>query len=137
MTKIVYDANVMQMMSMFEQMTRAQVKDCVTGNPVLFIVQEGEIAKAIGKGGQHVRNLEKRLKKRVKVVEFSSDLAQFLKNLVAPLALSKVERDGEKLIIAAKDLKTRGLLIGRNASNLRQYEAIVQRYFPITEIRVE
>lgn len=137
MAKIVYDAEVMQVISMFERMTRAQVKDCIMGNPVIFVVEEGEIAKAIGKGGQHVRTLEKKLNKRVKVVEFSQDLLQFVKNLVAPLGLAKAERDGEKLILAAKDLKTRGLLIGRNASNLRAYEAVVQRYFPITEIRVE
>lgn len=137
MAKIVYDAEVMQIISMFEQMTRAHVKDCVMGNPVIFIVHEGEIAKAIGKGGQHVRTLEKKLKKRVKVVEFKPDALEFVKNLVAPLQLANAAYDNSKLVLTAKDLKTRGLLIGRNASHLRTYEAIIQRYFPIEELRVE
>jgi len=137
MTKIVYDMQTMQIITMFEQMTGAHVKDCVMGDPVIFIVHEGEIAKAIGKGGSHVRNLEYKLKKRVKLVEFNADVLQFVKNLVAPLELFKANFDDSKLILSAKDLKTRGLLIGRSASNLRMYEAIIQRYFPIQELRVE
>lgn len=136
MVKIVYDAELMQIMNMFEQMARVEVKDCVNGTPLVIIVQEGDVAKAVGKGGQNVRNLEGKLKKRVKIVEFSSDMMQFVKNLVSPLELSNIEQDGERLILSAKDLKTRGLLIGRNASNLRAFEAIVQRYFPLKELRV-
>jgi len=34
------------------------------------------------------------------------------------------------------DLKTRGLLIGRNAAHLRSYEEIMKRYFPVKELKV-
>jgi N utilization substance protein A len=137
MTKIVLDTNTLQTIVLFEQMTGAHVRDCVPGDEqVVFIVHEGEIAKAIGRGGQHVRNLEYKLKKRVKVVEYSTDIIQFAKNVVAPLELKEAKLEDTTLFLAAKDLKTRGLLIGRGASNLRLFEAIVQRYFPIKEIRV-
>jgi len=135
--KIVLDIQTMQTMALFEQMTGAHVKDCVFGDDqVIFVIHEGEIAKAIGKGGQHVRSLEYKLKKRVKLVEFHTDVLQFVKNLVAPLGLAEAKLQDTTLFLAAKDLKTRGLLIGRGASNLRLFEAIVQRYFPIKEIRV-
>ena len=138
MTKIVLDVQSMQMMSMFEQATGAHVKDCISGDDqVIFVVHEGEIAKAIGKGGQHVRSLEKKLNKKVKLVEFHTDVLQFVKNLVAPLTLKNAKLLDTRLLMSAKDLKTRGLLIGRGASNLRLFEAIVQRYFPIEELRVE
>jgi hypothetical protein len=52
------------------------------------------------------------------------------------LELKEAKLEDTTLFLAAKDLKTRGLLIGRGASNLRLFEAIVQRYFPIKEIRV-
>jgi len=133
----VYDAAVMQIISLFEHLTRAHVKDCMNGNPVIFVVHEGEMAKAIGKGGANVRNLERKLKKRVKVVEFKPGVLEFVKNLVAPLRLQHAELVDSKLVLTAKDLRTRGLLIGRNASNLRGYEAIIQRYFPIEELRVK
>ncbi len=134
---ITLDTQTMQMIALFEQLTGAHVKDCVSGDEqVIFIVYEGEVGKAVGKGGQHVRNLENKLKKRVKIVEFHSDVLQFVRNVVAPLELENVELKDAGLFIAAKDLKTRGLLIGRGASNLRLFEAIVKRYFPIKEIRV-
>ena len=137
MTKIVLDMQAMQTIALFEQLTGAHVKDCVPSDEqVIFIVHEGEIAKAIGKGGQHVRNLEHKLKKRVKIVEYHTDVMQFVKNVVAPLELREVKMEDSTVFLAAKDLKTRGLLIGRGASNLRLFEAIVQRYFPIKELRV-
>ena len=127
----------MQIIALFEQSTGAHVKDCVnSAEQVLFVVHEGEIAKAIGKGGQHVRNLERKLKKRVKVVEFHTDVLQFVRNLVAPIELREVKMKDTTVFMSAKDLKSRGLLIGRGASNLRLFESIVKRYFPIKEIRV-
>jgi N utilization substance protein A len=135
--KIVLDKNTLQTIALFEQLTGAHVRDCVPSDEqVVFIVHEGEIAKAIGRGGQHVRNLEYKLKKRVKVVEYHTDILQFVKNVVAPLELREVKLEDSTVYVSAKDLKTRGLLIGRGASNLRLFEAIVQRYFPIKEIRV-
>ena len=137
MTKIVLDMQTMQTIALFEQLTRAHVRDCVpSDDQLVFIVHEGEIGKAIGKGGQHVRNMERKLKKRVKVVEFHSDVLQFIRNLVAPVELREAKLQDTTLFLSAKDLKSRGLLIGRGASNLRLFEAIVKRYFPIKEIRV-
>ncbi len=137
MTKIVLDMQTMQTIALFEQLTGAHVKDCVMSDEqVIFVVHEGESGKAIGKGGQHVRNLEYKLKKRVKIVEFHTDVLQFVKNLVAPVELREAKLQDTTLFLAAKDLKSRGLLIGRGASNLRTFEAIIQRYFPIKEIRV-
>ncbi len=135
--KIVLDMQAMQTIALFEQLTGAHIKDCVPSDEqMIFIVHEGEMGKAIGKGGQNVRNLEYKLKKRVKVVEFHTDILQFVRNLVAPLELREAKLENAILFLSAKDLKTRGLLIGRGASNLRLFEAIVQRYFPIKEIKV-
>ncbi len=133
----ILDAQTLQLISFFEQMTGAHVKDCVSdAGQIIFIVDQGEIAKAIGKGGKHARDLEFKSKKRVKIVEFHSDIVQFIQNLIAPVEISEAKLEGETLLLRTKDLKSRGLLIGRNASTLRFYESIVQRYFPIKEIKV-
>ena len=132
-----FDTKTLQMITLFEQMTGAKVKDCIiTEGGVTFIVDEGEIAKAIGKGGKNARELERMAKKKIKIAEFHKDLIQFIQNLIHPLELSEAKLDNEILLLHAKDLKTRGLLIGRNASNLRFFEAVTKRYFPIKEIKV-
>ena len=68
MSKIVYDSDLLKLMNLFEQITKANLKDCfVDDNGLLtFIVQEGEIGKAIGKKAVNVKNLEKMLNRKIK-----------------------------------------------------------------------
>ncbi len=136
--KIVYDTGTMQVMRHFEQATRARIKDCVVSESlVVFIVEPGDIGKAIGPRGANIRRLESALKKKVKIAEFSHELVSFIKNLVYPIDVKEVqEQDDGVVIIVPPDLKSRGLLIGRNAQVLRANEAVVQRFFPIKELKV-
>ena len=48
------------------------------------------------------------------------------------------EKEADGIVtIEAQDHSSRGLMIGRNASNLRRVESIVQRYFKVEEIKFE
>ena len=135
--KIVYDATLIKIMSLFEKITKARLKDCITqDNQMIFVVQPNEIAKAIGPKGKNVKKLENMLKKRVKVVEYNQEPATFIKRLVHPLQVREIVEEDGVYTITAVDLKTRGMLIGRNASYLRAFENIVKRYFPIKELKV-
>lgn len=136
--KIIYDTGTMQVMVHFERMTGAKLKDCIIKEQqVIFIVEPGNIGKAIGPKGVNVKRLENALKKKVKIVEFSHELVSFIKNLAYPIDVKEVrEKDDGVVVIVPPDLKSRGLLIGRNAQTLRAYEAVVQRYFSIKELKV-
>jgi N utilization substance protein A len=137
MNKIVYDTGTMQLMAHFEQFTRARLKDCVVREEqVIFVVEPGDAGKAIGSRGANIRRLETALKKRVKIVEFSPELVSFIKNLVYPIDVKQVKENNGIITLVPPDLKARGLLIGRNAQTLRAYEAVLQRFFPIKELRV-
>ena len=137
MNKIVYTSDLIKVMSLFESFTHARLRDClVTPSGYLFVVEQNEMGKAIGSRGCNVRKLEGLLKKRVKIVEFSDNPVSFIKNLIYPLQTSDVSPVDDKLVLTATDIKTRGLLIGRNASNLRGFEDVVKRYFPVREIVV-
>ncbi len=138
MGKIVYDTGTMQVMAHFEQMTRSRLKDCIVREQqVIFVVEPGDIGKAIGPRGANVRRLEDALKKKVKMVEYAHELVSFIKNLAYPIDVKEVrEQDDGVVVIMPPDLKSRGLLIGRNAQTLRNYEAVVQRFFPIKELKV-
>ena len=51
-------------MSLFQDVTRASVVDCVVDEKVTFIVQPGQMGLAIGKGGERIKRarlLAKRL----------------------------------------------------------------------------
>lgn len=136
--KIVYDTGAMQVMAHFEQMTRAKLKDCIIGEQqVFFVVEQGDVGKAIGPRGANIRRLEEAMKKKIKMVEFAPELVSFIKNLVYPIDVKEVrEQDDGIVVIMPPDLKARGLLIGRNAQTLRAYESVVKRFFSIKELRI-
>lgn len=135
--RIKYDVDSMKFMSLFESITKAKLKDCVVrDNFILFIVQPGEIGRAVGAKGVNVRKLERLLKKRVKIVEFDPEPVNFIKNLIHPLKVKEITEEDGVYTLVPVDLKTRGMLIGRNASHLRAYEEVIKRYFPVQELKV-
>lgn len=123
---------------MFETLTRAKLRACFLDDlgQLIFVVQPGEIGKAIGKKGSNIRRLEGLLKKRIKLVEYSEDLRHFIENLIYPIKAKEIGENEGTVTIKSADLKSRGFLIGRDAKNLRNYENTVKKYFEIKEIRV-
>ena len=133
-----YSIEDMQCITFFEDVTKVSVKDVIRSElSCVFIVDEGMTGKAVGQSGKLAKRLEDGLRKRVRIVGFSSELKQFIVNVVAPLQIAEFEEQDGIVTLTAKDLKTRGMLIGRNASHLREFEAIIQRHFAIRELRVQ
>ena len=62
--------------------------------------------------------------------------------MIRPLQVDEIVEDagqeGEEgiILIKSRDTRIKGLIIGRNAMNLRNLEENVKRYFKINEIRV-
>ena len=127
-------------MTYFERLTKAKVKDCFedSNENLIFVVQDGEIGKALGKNCKTVLKLKEKLpNKKVKIVEYSSNLIKFIKNLIFPYKVQEINQEDDTIKLKSDDMKTKGLLIGKNGRNLRNYEGIVNRYFKIKEIKVE
>ena len=138
MTKIKYDINLMKFISFFENLTRAKVKDCIdSGSSLIFVVQKGEIGKAIGKNASNIKRIENMLKRKVRIIEFDEDVTKFVRNVLAPIKVEEVELVDSKVIIRDNNMKTKGMIIGLDASNLKKHKEIVSRYFPIEDIVVE
>ncbi|MFA5142443.1 MAG: NusA-like transcription termination signal-binding factor [Candidatus Woesearchaeota archaeon] len=138
MIKRKYDLNLIKLISLFESVTHASVEDAFEFNDLqYFIIKEGDMGKAIGKNGSNYKRVEAILKRSIKVIEHSPNMETFIKNISYPYKIAKIEVGPEKITITAPDARTRGMLIGRGASNLRAMEEMVKRYFPIEEIRVE
>lgn len=132
----VITSEIMGYINVFENVTRARVKDCYQGSDALiFIVQEGEAGKAIGKGGENIRRLTDLLKKRIKVVEFSEDPLKFVSNFILPFK-ADVRFEGEKTVmIQGHGAKFKQAVLGPERKNLKELQNIVSNYFDV-EIRV-
>lgn len=137
MGSIKLDANTMKLISMFESISNARVKDCIEiDNGFLFVTEPGQIGRAIGKNGANVKRLENALRKSVRVVEFSENMEDFVKGLLYPIVPNDVKIEGNIVTIFGKDAKTRGMIIGRDRSKIKQIQDILSRYFPVEDIKV-
>ncbi len=132
-----FDNDTIQLISAFERMTRSRVRDCLKiegedGPEIIFIINQGGMGKAIGKGGETIKGAEGAIGCRIRVFEYSDSEAEFVKNLV-PLAKSVKVENGKAFIKAAK----RGAVIGRNGSNIKILKQILERNSGIKEIEVK
>ncbi|MFA6072727.1 MAG: NusA-like transcription termination signal-binding factor [Candidatus Woesearchaeota archaeon] len=136
--KTVYDVELLNLMKLFEDITRARLKDCFHNKEKLvFVVQEGDLMRALGKDRQNLKKLEEKLNRNIKILEFNPDLLIFIKNLMYPLRILEMTMDDGVVTIKGPDAKTKGLMIGARAQNLRNYEEITKKYFEeLKEIKV-
>jgi len=97
----IFDQELIKLMSYFEQKTGAAVKDCFydTLGKLTFVVAPGELGKALGKKAANLKELEKRLDKRVRISEFAPSRHVLVLNFIAPLKVKDVEETPEGLVI--------------------------------------
>lgn len=127
---IKFDISVIKFINLFEKITRASVKDVIVKeNKMTFIVNEGNLGKAVGKGGVNVKKLENMFKKRIKIVEFKNDVCEFIRNLLLPLKISNIYKEDNLVKIKAEGMKIKSILIGRDKRNLKELRDTVKRYF--------
>lgn len=137
MNRIIFDTEHMKIMSLFESITHVNAKDIVSEpERLIVIVPQNQASKAVGRSGVNVKRLENALKRKLKIVDFNSDVLEFTKNLIYPSKAKEVAEQNGAIIITSPDLQTRGYLIGRNARQLRTFESIIKRHFPITKLKV-
>jgi NusA-like KH domain protein len=135
--KTVYDIDMIKIINLFEQVTHARVKEAFYLKDVLtFIIFEGDKFKALGKNLANLHKIEQMLQKKVKIVEFNSDITKFITNLIYPYRVESIVLNDKTVTISDSDTKTKGLIIGAKAQNLRMYESVVKKYFDIEEIKV-
>lgn len=129
----------MRYMSLFERMTGAVVRDCVERDEtVVFVVESGEMGKAIGKGGANIDRVRRSINKNVEVVEFSDDEAEFVANAFQPAAIEGVkvddEEDGGKVAYVEVNESDKGLAIGKDGENIETAKQLAQRHYSFDDI---
>jgi transcription termination/antitermination protein NusA len=134
--KVKYDSDIIKLITLFESMTGAKVKDCISGEKLLFIVEENNMGIAIGRNGSNIKRLENALKKKIKLAEFSDDAAQFVRNLVYPADVAETNNEDGIITVRCRDSTTRAMLIGRNRQKIKGINGIVKRYFDIKEVKI-
>ncbi len=133
----------MRLMSLFQNVTGATARDCVEDekqNRVIFVVNNGKMGLAIGKGGSHIKSLQNIVKKSVELVEYDADPAVFLKNMLNGKMISEVKinerADGSMQAIVVVDPGKKGIVVGREGRNAEKARLLAKRYFDISSVLI-
>ncbi len=134
-----FDSNSLELLRMFEMHTHAKANDVVQdGDNIIFLVEEGSLAKAIGKAGSTLQRLRQALKpKTVEVVEDAEDLRVFVAKVLrgANIREIMVEENPSRVIVSV-DSATRGLAIGRNGVTIKKLRFLLKRKFNVGEAKI-
>jgi N utilization substance protein A len=134
---VTLNSETIRLINFFENITGAKVKDCIVdeeSNTIYFLIKEGDIGLAIGKNGSSVKNAEKILKRRIKLIEFSEDIHSFVRNTV-PKASDILIKNGDKTIVEIRVEKNdKASVIGRDRKRLKIIREILKRNYNIDEI---
>ena len=131
----VFNTEAIQVINLFESFTGVSVKDCLIQEKTIYIVvEEGKINLAIGKNGTLVKELERILKKNIKIFEYKAELKDFVKSLI-PQAKSVEIKD--KVIEVKVDKTDRPIVIGRDSKNLKIVEELLKRNSKIERVVVK
>ena len=142
MVLLKYDLEVLGYMNYFARVTKLNPKDCfLSGESIIFVAPEGKAGLAIGKNGQNVIVLKDKLRKQIKIVEFSNAAEKLIENYVfpvKPISVNLLERDGKRIVeIRFKYPRDRQTLLANTQTKLKQLKTIVSRYHSeIEDLRV-
>ena len=70
----------MRLISLFQNVTKTTARDCLDDekqNKIIFVVNEGKMGLAIGKGGSNIKSLQNVLKRNVELIEYFDDPIKF------------------------------------------------------------
>ena len=140
MPEIAFDAELLGYIRLFEERTGARVKDCLHAeDKIVFLVEPGEIHKAVGPGGAIVDRLKEMLKKEIQVVEYSDDAEVLARNVFFPFSPQKVTflpKGKGRHVTVTVDPAWKARAIGKAGKNLKIARAVLMRHSDIVSVSV-
>ena len=132
-----------RLISLFQNVTKTTARDCLDDekqDKIIFVVNEGKMGLAIGKGGSNIKSLQNILKRNVELVEHFDDPIKFLKNILNPKFVNEVKldtkQDGSSQAIVIVDQGKKGLVVGREGRNAERARLFAKRYFDISSVQI-
>ena len=131
----------MRLISLFQNVTKTTARDCLDDekqDKIIFVVNEGKMGLAIGRGGSNIKSLQNILKRHVELVEYFADPIKFLTNVLNPKLINEVKldtkQDGSLHAIVIVDHNKKGLVVGREGRNAEKARLFAKRYFDISNV---
>jgi N utilization substance protein A len=143
MGEVIITEQTLQLMAQFEEITGAGSRDCIIderNERLIFVINPGDMGRAIGKQGSSINKASDILGKRIEVVEYSNDPEQFLKNCFLPAQVLSIEfeenEEGERIAFVDVREEDRGIAIGKAGKNIFKAKQLVRRQHDIADVQL-
>ncbi len=143
------DRDTMELISLFNNISGAIIKDCLifkspenASEIIIFLVKKQDVGKAIGKAGEHVKDLMAKLHKKIDVIPFSDNLEEFIQFILNTTKNSikvqnieiKESKYKKKTVIISVMPQDRGKAIGKDGSMIKKIKELVIRHFDVDNV---
>ncbi len=140
MEEIKLTEKTLRYITLFEDMTGAKVKDCIDiPEKVIFLVNKGDIEKAIGKNGVNVTNVRQKISRNIHVIEYDEDPVKLLGNIFYSYGVQNIEimdKNGVKHGTVEVKPENKARAIGTKGRNLAIARMIMMRHSDISSVSV-
>jgi N utilization substance protein A len=139
----------MELISLFNNISGAIIKDCIIyespenhSEIIIFLVKKEDVGKAIGRAGEHVKDLMSKLQKKIDVIPYSEKIDQFIQYILNTSKNSikvqnieiKENKNEKKTVIISVRPQDRGKAIGKEGSMIRKIKMLVIRHFEVDNV---
>jgi N utilization substance protein A len=142
MVEVKLTEDCMRLISQFESLTGAGSRDCVVDDRngrLIFVINPGDMGLAIGKKGASIKKASEVMGKKIEVVEYNSNVEQFLKNCFLPAQVTSIQFEGEddqkSATIEVRD-EDRGIAIGKDGKNIFKAKKLSLRQHNIADVQI-
>lgn len=137
--RVTLSDDALRFIALFEDETEVSARDCVVEEDrLVFVVPPGEMGKAIGPDGRHVKRVERQVGRRVELVEDADTPEAFVANAFAPAAVYHVtisENDDRVAYVEVAD-EDRGVAIGTDGRTIDRARTLAERHYDVDDVEL-
>ncbi len=112
-------------------------------NRLIFVVEKGELGRAVGRGGRKLKTMKRLLmddlSRNIEVVEFDDTPEGFVMNLLSPARVPKVKilkQNNETVAIAYVIEQDKSIAIGKNGRRIKRARLLAKRWYDIDNVKI-